>query len=201
MTSHCTDHATLHDYADRLLPPHQEQEVATHLTECPVCAAVVKDIRQIQSSAAELPSGIEPPADLWTGISRRLSEPRNQSHASSGLVRSAWAAAALIAFAFVWSGVQPETPVDNPSLAVLDMTYENVRHDGQVLLETDAVGLSAASATALRDGMTAIDDAVKETRLAFRRAADAPGQMRTLAEGYQKKIDLLQQLIRYAAQH
>jgi hypothetical protein len=205
MTSHCTDHTILHDFTDRLLPPEQQQEVAAHLTECSACAAVVEDIRHIQSSAADLPSGIEAPADIWAGIAERLDEPastsRQNDRSSSGLIRSAWAAAALIAFAFLWSGLRSDPPVDNPSLALLDMTYEDVRHDGQVLLETDAVGLSATSATALRDGMAAIDDAVKETRLAFSRAADAPGQLRHLTEGYQKKIDLLQQLISYAAQH
>ena len=60
-------------------------------------------------------------------------------------------------------------------------------------------GLPPLAAAELRDGMSAIDGAVRETRQALDRTAGAPDQFRRLTACYRRKIDLLRQVVDRAA--
>ena len=81
----------------------------------------------------------------------------------------------------------------------LTQSYDTVRHDGELALSSDNSRLDISGRNAMTDGMNAIDDAIRETQIAIDAVADAPEQFRHLADGYQKKIDLLQRLVRRAA--
>ncbi|MCB1149916.1 hypothetical protein KDK88_00090, partial [bacterium] len=104
-------------------------------------------------------------------------------------------AAAVVALALLAPWLRPDRPT--PETAALDAGYAQVRRDGERLLSEG--GLPPVAAAELRDGMGAIDHAVRETRDALDRAAEAPDQFRRLTAGYRRKIDLLRQVVDRAA--
>lgn len=205
MIRHDEAFALLHDLADGRLEPAARAAVAEHALACDACARELAAVRALRDAAAALPCDLPPDRDLWPGIADRLGDPDTNAapahaptHASPRRLWPVWAAAAVIACAALAprlrDGGDPAAP---PQVASLDATYAEVRRDGETLLA--AGELPEASARDLRDGMSAIDRAVHETRDALRSVADAPDQFRDLTNGYRKKIDLLQRLVGRAA--
>jgi len=66
--------ATLPDYMDETLEAWVRSSVEEHLGQCLRCAALVRDLRNIEREAAALPDLI-PVRDLWPGIESRISAP------------------------------------------------------------------------------------------------------------------------------
>jgi len=213
MTRHDEFRSLLQDFVDFELPADKQDAVALHLAECEECSAEVDALHALRAAAQDLPAAVAPDRDLWADIEARIGAEEAQpgtceptdppartgrtaagrpAHWTSRLV---WAAAAVFALAVVW----PQGSADNASLQDLTMTYRMVRHDGVIALSNDDTKLDASSRGTMSAGMSAIDDAIRETQAALEAAADAPEQFRHLADGYQKKIDLLQRLVRRAA--
>src|SRR5688500_19604340 len=66
--------ATLPDYLDETLESWVRSSVEEHLGQCLRCAALVRDLRNIEREAAVLPDLI-PVRDLWPGIESRIGTP------------------------------------------------------------------------------------------------------------------------------
>lgn len=66
--------ATLPDYMDETLEAWVRSPVEEHLGQCLRCAALVRDLRNIEREAAVLPDLI-PVRDLWPGIESRIGTP------------------------------------------------------------------------------------------------------------------------------
>ena len=62
----------LSEFLDGTLPFEQRNLVELHLKECPECRRELGGIRSVLKQAAELPTSIAPPRDLWEGINARL---------------------------------------------------------------------------------------------------------------------------------
>ena len=78
MMMHAMDCAALDerlaDYLEGDLDPASQREVEAHVASCVRCSALVRDLEQIRSSAADLPE-LTPSTDLWSGIARRIDTP------------------------------------------------------------------------------------------------------------------------------
>jgi len=78
MTMHAMDGAALDerlaDYLEDDLDPAERREVEAHVASCVRCSALVRDLEDIRSSAAQLPE-LTPSGDLWSGIVRRIDAP------------------------------------------------------------------------------------------------------------------------------
>ncbi len=61
----------LADYLEGHLEPAEQRAAEAHLTSCLRCAALVRDLDGIRSSAATLPE-LVPSRDLWNGIAQRI---------------------------------------------------------------------------------------------------------------------------------
>jgi hypothetical protein len=66
--------AALSDYLEGTLDSSTRDSVDQHLRQCLRCAALVRDIENIQEGAAVLPD-LVPSRDLWTGIEARIAAP------------------------------------------------------------------------------------------------------------------------------
>ncbi|HWL40791.1 MAG TPA: hypothetical protein VNO75_11195 [Gemmatimonadaceae bacterium] len=65
---------TLPDYLDETLEAWVRTSVQEHLGECMQCAALVRDLRNIEREAAALPD-LVPARDLWAGIAEHIGAP------------------------------------------------------------------------------------------------------------------------------
>jgi hypothetical protein len=78
MTMHAMDCAGLDerlaDYLEGDLDPATRREVEAHVVSCVRCTALVRELEDIRSSAAQLPE-LTPSTDLWGGIARRIDTP------------------------------------------------------------------------------------------------------------------------------
>lgn len=66
--------ATLPDYMDETLEGWVRSSVEEHLSQCLRCAALVRDLRNIEREAGVLPD-LVPVRDLWPGIENRIGTP------------------------------------------------------------------------------------------------------------------------------
>ena len=198
MNRHDDIRELLHDFVDHELPADRQDDVALHLAECATCAADVDSLHALRTAAQDLPLSVAPDDDLWGAIDVRLGDSTSSFQGidrHAWTMRLTWAVAAVLAFALIWTrGDGEEGPLKN-----LTQSYDTVRHDGELALSSDNSRLDISGRNAMTDGMNAIDDAIRETQIALDAVADAPEQFRHLADGYQKKIDLLQRLVRRAA--
>jgi len=75
MTMHTMDCAALDDrladYLEGDLGSAERREVEAHVASCVRCSALLRDLEDIRSSAAELPE-LTPSGDLWSGIVQRI---------------------------------------------------------------------------------------------------------------------------------
>ncbi|HPF35683.1 MAG TPA: zf-HC2 domain-containing protein [Candidatus Krumholzibacteria bacterium] len=199
MMTHQEAHALLNDLLDDRLTPDARAAVAAHAAGCSVCAAELDGLRRLREAAADLPAELRPAHDLWPGIAARLGDPDAAGAPRSAVrhrrPRLTLLAAAVVALALLAPWLRPDRTT--PETAALDAGYAQVRRDGERLLAEG--GLPPLAAAELRDGMSAIDGAVRETRQALDRTAGAPDQFRRLTACYRRKIDLLRQVVDRAA--
>ena len=196
MNRHDEIRLLLHDFVDHELPADREDDVALHLAECESCSTEVDGLLALRAAAQDLPTSVAPDDDLWSGIAGRIGDAApTASSPRPWTPRFVGAVAAVLAVALLWPrGAETERPLGD-----LSLTYDTVRLDGERALSDEHAPLDAAGRSAVAEGMTAIDDAIRETQAALEAVADAPEQFRHLADGYQKKLDLLQRLVRRAA--
>ncbi len=66
--------ATLPDYLDETLEERVRSSVQQHVGECMRCAALIRDLRNLEREAGALPD-LVPARDLWAGIAERIGTP------------------------------------------------------------------------------------------------------------------------------
>jgi anti-sigma factor RsiW len=64
----------LADYLEGDLDAATRREVEAHVASCVRCTALVRDLEEIRSAAAQLPE-LTPSTDLWSGVARRIETP------------------------------------------------------------------------------------------------------------------------------
>jgi len=137
----------------------------------------------------ELPRSIEPPHDLWPGITARLA-PRRR-----GLPRwlpLAAAIALVVGGLSVWWVARRATPTPSP----VAVQAQDEAADLLVALERDPGALAPATIAALRQNLAVIDSAIADSRRALARDAGDATADRWLRAVQRQRLDLLRQVIR-----
>lgn len=194
----------LQDLFDGVLPPDEEEAVALHLHGCDACGAAWDGMTALRAAAADLPSGLAPDHDLWPGIADRLEAADAKSRDDGrrrprlDLGRLGWAAAAAAALIVLMAGpLWREDPASGP-YAELAAGYDTVRGDCRDGLASRGDEMPDETRTAVDEGLSLIDQAIRETQHALDKASAAPEQAGRLVAGYHRKLDLLENLARLA---
>jgi anti-sigma factor RsiW len=65
---------SLNAYADDALLPEPRAAADTHLAECPACRAEQERLWRLLQQAAGAPAEVEPPAEAWLDVRRRITD-------------------------------------------------------------------------------------------------------------------------------
>jgi len=113
--------ANVSEWLDEELAPEARSAMDAHRAACPACAALVSDLRRLQTDARQLPP-LVPSRDLWEGIEARIEAPvipladaapdvaatrpaRDARRAAVWQIAPRWLAAAAVALVVLSSGV------------------------------------------------------------------------------------------------
>jgi hypothetical protein len=211
----------LDDYVDGTLGEAELHEVELHLASCAACAAEERALHAFLDRVAAMPAEVQPERDLWPGIAGRIASPRPMTVARWPLVRSfprAWwtpaaglaAAAAVVAalgatLTGVWSppGGRTGTGVVHEAAWTTDATlldaerqYAQATAQLMAALEARRASLPPETVASVEKDLTTIDAALRQVRSALRQD---PGNMQLshmLAATHQKKVDVLQRVVK-----
>jgi anti-sigma factor RsiW len=159
-------------YVDDELDDAARVALESHLSSCAECRAVVDDLGRLRSQAARWATGgLEPSADLWAGIARRLEGrpdhggarilPWYRKRWSVGIVELA-AAASLIAAVtagVMWRGAPDAAPVETGP--------------EPVLAQVEAVGVPEGAVTTVSFADAQYDAAVADLERVLRESRDS----------------------------
>ena len=211
----------LDDYVDGALGGAEVHDVELHLAACAECAGEVSRLRALLAGAAALPPEMSPPRDLWPGIAERIAASRPRPAAPS--VRRPWsmspaflaaAAAVLVALgalARVWptatrapetgTGVAQEAAwTTDPSLLAAEREYARATAQLMAALEARKASLPPATMAAVENDLVTIDAALRQVRDALRQDPGNAQLSHMLASTHQKKVDVLQRVVRLSTQ-
>jgi predicted anti-sigma-YlaC factor YlaD len=211
----------LDDYVDGTLAEAEQHEVELHLSSCAGCGEEERQLRVLVAQAATLPEEISPARDLWPGIAERIAAARPRPVVRvvrSGSWSPRWlAAAAAVVLALgatltrVWSpgtregaaaieGVQEAAWATDPSLLAAEQQYARATAQLTAALEARKATLPPAMVTAVEKDLTTIDAALRQVRDALRQDPGNPQLSHMLASTHQKKVDVLQRVVRLSTQ-
>ena len=209
----------LDDYVDGALGGAELHEVELHLAGCAACAAEERGLRALLAGAAALPREMGPSRDLWPGIAERIAAARPRP--APAVVRRAWswspalaAAAVLVALGaallYVWpraagreagTGVVQEAAwTTDPSLLAAERDYERATTQLMAALEARKASLPPATLAAVQSDLVTIDTALRQVRSALRQDPGNAQLSHMLASTHQKKVDVLQRVVRLSTQ-
>jgi hypothetical protein len=206
------------DRLDGTLSDTQRAQLDAHLAGCAACREVARDLEQIHSGAASLPT-LTPSRDLWSSIEARIEAPvaSLESHRRSPFARwstrqFAAAAAVLMAvtaggtwFVAVRSAGSPTVPVATspaPRTELVSVASEQgmAAYEGEIgalrnIIDTRRADLDSATVAVLEKNLKLIDQAIAESKAAL--AADPASTF--LAEQVSRAYDTKLELLRAAA--
>ena len=211
----------LDDYADGALVGAELHEVELHLAGCAECAGEDRRLRALLAGAAALPREMAPPRDLWPGIAERIAAERPRPAAPA--VRRAWswspgllaaAAAMLVALCATLARLWPPTAgpgagtgvvqeaawTTDPSLLAAEREYERATTQLMAALEARRASLPPATMAAVENDLVTIDAALRQVRDALRQDPGNAQLSHMLASTHQKKVDVLQRVVRLSTQ-
>jgi predicted anti-sigma-YlaC factor YlaD len=209
----------LDDYVDGELSEARFQEVELHLAGCPGCRDEERRLRAVLAHAAALPREAAPERDLWPEIAERI-RPRPRLVLLKRvpmLAPLAMAAAVLVAVVgtvmvarrqaapppFVASIPATAQPVslggDPAHLLEAERQYDRATSELLAALNARRETLSPATITMVEQNLRSIDQALAEIRAALRQDPASPELNHLLTSTHQKKLDVLQQVMRLGA--
>jgi len=210
----------LDDYVDGTLTEAELHEVEIHLAGCAGCAEEERGLRALLARVAEVPREMSPSRDLWPGIAERIAavRPRPATHGPRRIwswspALLAAAAAVLVALgglARVWSpATGRETPTGavheaawttDPALLAAEREYARATAQLMAALETQKATLPPETMAAVEKDLITIDAALRQVRGAIRQDPANPQLSHMLASTHQKKLDVLQRVVRLSTQ-
>ena len=212
----------LDDYVDGALVGAELHEVELHLAGCTECAGEERRLSALLAAAALLPREMSPPRDLWPGIAERIAAVRPRPAAP--VVRRVWswspallaaAAAVLVALGAtllrVWppatvapeagTGVAQEAAwTTDPALLAAEREYERATAQLMAALEARKASMPPATVAAVENDLVTIDAALRQVRTALRQDPGNAQLSHMLASTHQKKVDVLQRVVRLSTQ-
>jgi hypothetical protein len=211
----------LDDYVDGALAGAELHEVELHLAGCAACAGEERRLHALLAGAAALPRELSPPRDLWPEIAQRIAAARPRAAAPA--VRRVWswspallAAAAAVVLALgatltrVWppaagpeagTGVAQEAAwTTDPALLAAEREYARATSQLMTALEAQKATLPPETVAAVEKDLVTIDAALRQVRGALRQDPDNAQLSHMLASTHQKKVDVLQRVVRLSTQ-
>lgn len=211
----------LDDYVDGRLGEAEFQEVELHLQGCRECREEERLLRSLLAHAAALPREARPPRELWAGISARISGRRGWRF--GGLIRTPlplWSPVGLAAAAVVAataavltmsvprrtgpaaSSASPATvqpaafTAAPPQLLDAEREYARATAELMAALNAQQEALAPETVAMVERNLRTIDDALQQIREAVRQDPANPQLNHMLASTHQRKVDVLQQVLR-----
>jgi anti-sigma factor RsiW len=205
-------------YVDGELDPIEERVVERHLEACPVCRALVADLRTVRAAAFTLDRR-EPPPDLFARIQARVAaEPVPVRRLAWPNTRSAWAtwlgaaAALLIATAVGLSPLLRPAPAPDPAglppadqgtlvdsvqadLQAAEQHYDRAIQGLEQIAKSDTGELDPQVAAVLQKNLQVVDQAINESRAALKAQPASAMAQEGLFEAMRTKVSLLQQTV------
>ena len=211
----------LDDYVDGTLGGADLHEVELHLAGCAACAGEERELRALVAGAAALPREISPARDLWPGITDRIAAARPRPDAP--VVHRIWtwspallaaAAAVIVALgatlARVWTPAARPQPRDgavqeaawttDPSLLAAERDYARATAQLMAALEARKASLPPETVASVERDLVTIDAALRQVRGALRQDPGNAQLSHMLASTHQKKVDVLQRVVRLSTQ-
>jgi putative zinc finger protein len=209
------------EYVDGTLGEAFLHDVELHLAACAGCAEEERRVREVVARAAALPQEMRPPRDLWPGIADRIAAARPRPTAR--VVRRVWswspaalaaAAAVVVALGATLARVWPPAAGDpagggvvheaawttDPSLLAAEREYARATAQLMAALDARKAALPPEMVAAVEKDMTTIDAALRQLRSALRQDPGNPQLSHMLASTHQKKVDVLQRVVRLSTQ-
>jgi predicted anti-sigma-YlaC factor YlaD len=203
------DAETLSAYADAELNAVVAGRVERHLSECDVCRATLRKVRELVTAAQALPRDIAPPSDVWSALRERIAREPVAARAQPRWWHNGWlamaAAVVLVAgTAILTTGPgnkakatkiiamrEASTPVA-PVLLAVDRNYSPTLVELRETLDAQRTTLAPATVRTVERALAVIDSAIAEARSAL--ASDPANQalVDILSAHYERKVDLLQ---------
>jgi anti-sigma factor RsiW len=184
----------LTDRLDGELDPDVARALDEHLAGCAACRDLAADLERLRVAARALPREVEPPRDLWVGISERIT-PRRSSGWSRG-----WLAAAAVLIAIgssaltaVWLDRTP--PAEVASAADWERAYDDASTELRAALASRRHELDPATLAVVDENLRIIDRAVEDTRRALATAPDDEALRRSLVAVNEQRITLLRRAL------
>ena len=204
----------LDEFLDDELDAVSREAFSAHLEGCSDCNREVAAIRELREQAASLPRTLDPPRDLWPGISDRLGEAKV---VRGRFVRNSLLAAAVVlvmvgsamtAYFAGRSSARPEmaavqTPVAEPKadlgasfadFGVAD--FDATRGELLDALEARRHELSPETQLLLEDNLDLIDKAMQRIADALREDPESDLLRKQLVGAYRQQIGLLERAVR-----
>jgi anti-sigma factor RsiW len=197
---HCLSEETLSAHLDGDLEAGAAAQVEAHLDACASCRAVLADLEALRGALAGL-GDVEPAHDLWGAISVRHHEEANRRRARLRWLWPSLAMAAAAAFALVVLVPRGEPPASRIEVAyqsVVDAegTYiESIAALEEAVAGDAVVTLTPEARAAIEQGLAQIDATIALCRRELDTAPHDFGAHRTLLAAYQRKVDLLTELV------
>jgi anti-sigma factor RsiW len=212
-----TDHPPfdqLSELADGDLARAVTMSVERHVAQCATCRAELARLRALLERAGTLAATIEPPADGWAALRRRLRQ-QSQSAPRRGRWVREWgrlAAAAVVlvagSSALTVLALRARTPAQGPAVPpssaiaaavpaavrAVERSYAGALEELTVTITAQRGALAPETIATLERTLRVIDDAIAEARAAL--AAD-PGNrtlLDVLSANYEQKVHLLRRV-------
>jgi anti-sigma factor RsiW len=217
----CPHESLIDDYVDGALTPAVLPVFEAHLDGCPVCTAIVNDLRTIQAAAATLPQRPVPPR-VWAQLNLRIRERQTAGPLSRwtwtpfGSSRGRWvplaaAACALTVAVGLWGRRTPgepspaatssrvasastETAAEN-DVQLAQQHYETAIAGLQEITAADRGALDPQTSAVLDSNLTVIDQAIDESRAALTEEPANEVARESLFEALRSKVILLQDTV------
>lgn len=217
MSEHWIDR--LSEYLDGDLTPDERAACDAHLRACSECAAVLTELKAVVAFARQDPEQL-PAANLWPGIAARLDapgrvvafEPRGR-RLSFSVAQLALAATLLMAASAGLSWYLATRPAagrasDEPVVLAVsepfapvttgvktanfaDAQYDAAVTDLEQILAEQRDALDPRTVRVLERNLAAIDEAIRQSRLALDADPANPFLNSHLADARQRKLELL----------
>jgi anti-sigma-K factor RskA len=212
----------LDDYVDGTLREAELHEVEMHLATCAACADEERRLRAFLARVAALRAEVSPARDLWPGIASRIAAVRPRA-AVRTFPRAWWtpaaglAAAAAVVVALGATLLRVGSPsaregskgigvaqeaawTTDPTLLAAERDYARATAQLMAALDARKATLPPGTVASVEKDLATIDVALAQVRSALRREPGNAQLSHMLAATHQKKVDVLQRVVKLSTQ-
>lgn len=188
----------LDEYVHGTLSAPEAEAFEAHVDGCDACGSLLADTAGRPAEVNSLPRTVEPRADLWPGITRRLS-PRGRV-LRRGISIPGWVlAAAAVLLIALSSGTtvlllrsNSHPPVlPSSHLEAVEAEYATASDDLAQTLEKARARLAPGTLAAIQRNLATIDSALAESRRALAKDPANGGLEKMVVAAWRQKLEFL----------